>query len=89
MLRIGPGGSEPIAYFAAGNRVALLRALRTASFNAGPQRSLAKIRPLGPIRNVAGIARIEYVSPAFWPSTRSALVSSLRPGVGDFLSDSR
>ena len=58
----------PVAYFAAENSFSSLRALPTASFNAGPRRSLAKIRPLGPIRNVAGIPRIEYVSPTFWKS---------------------
>ena len=32
-------------------------ALRTASFSAGPPRLLARMRPSGPIRNVAGIDR--------------------------------
>ena len=68
MLLIGPGRGVPVAYFAAENSFLSPRALPTASFNAGPRRSLAKIRPLGPIRNVAGIPRIMYVSPTFWKS---------------------
>jgi hypothetical protein len=62
----------PVAYFAAENSFSSLRALPTTSFNAGPRRSLAKIRPLGPIRKVTGIPRIEYVSPTFWKSFAGA-----------------
>ena len=51
-----------VIYLAVGNSFWSFKAFRTASLSAGPRRFMARTRPSGAIRNVAGIARMRYVS---------------------------